>query len=380
MSKKTNILIVGGGKKGKALIELFYNRKMLDILAVVDDNNDAPGIKLAKELGIPTADDYKQFLNKNKRQLDEIIDATEDQQVRKELVKLAPSNVKVMGDHDTNLILDLIDQVREAREELGKIKDELEIQTWGLNKTNAGIKILYKELQKKNEELKKLDQLKSDFLSVVSHELRTPLTTIREVISQFLDGILGETTKKQSEFLSICLQDIDRLTRIISNLLDISKIEAGKVVMKRKLVDIVDLTKGLCSAFYHRAKGKGLEIRTAFSQEKTEVYADRDKIIQVFNNLVGNAFKFTEKGYIEISVIDKQGYVECSVSDTGKGIPQEIIDKIFEPFFTTREVGQGTGLGMSISYRIITDYGGTIEVESEVDEGTTFTLRFPAVG
>jgi signal transduction histidine kinase len=121
------------------------------------------------------------------------------------------------------------------------------------------------------------------------------------------------------------------------------------------------------------------------------IMADHNRLEQVFINLVTNAMyaiddkglRWGDKKWKRLLTIKSFSYdkkVVVTVSDTGKGIPTEIIDKIFEPFFTTREVGQGTGLGMSISYRIISDYGGTIDIESEVDKGTTFTLKFPAVG
>ena len=117
---------------------------------------------------------------------------------------------------DTNLSV----QNDELRRQIAELKKELEDKEWASKKTNEGIKILYRELEKTNEELKKLDQLKSDFISMVSHELRTPLTTIRESISLVLDKVLGDISKDQREVLDICRDDIDRLRRIIDNLLD----------------------------------------------------------------------------------------------------------------------------------------------------------------
>jgi len=133
-----------------------------------------------------------------------------------------------------------------------------------------------------------------------------------------------------------------------------------------------------------------IEAELDLDQNLPHIMADHNRLEQVLINLVTNAmYAMDDKGLrwgdkkwrrlLKIKTFPANGQVVLAVSDTGKGIPQEIIDKIFEPFFTTREVGQGTGLGMSISYRIISDYGGTIEVESEVDVGTTFTLKFPSV-
>jgi len=228
---------------------------------------------------------------------------------------------------------------------------------------------------------KEIDRLKTEFISTVSHELRTPLTTIRESVSQVLDGILGETTPQQREFLSICLEDIDRLTRIINDLLDISKIEAKKFAIKREIVDIAGLVKAVNLSFIPRAKEKGLEIRTSFSKEPIEVYADKDKIIQVLTNLVGNSLKFTEKGYIEISIIDKQDTVECSVFDTGSGINEKDLPKVFskfQQFGRTEGPGErGTGLGLAIAKGIVELHQGKIWVESKLNAWTKFIFILP---
>ncbi len=269
----------------------------------------------------------------------------------------------------------------ELIQEYNQLKEELEIQKWGLGKTNEAIKVLYKELEYKNKELQKLDQLKSDFINTVSHELRTPLTTIREVASQILEGILGPTTPEQREFLTICLEDVDRLKRIIDDLLDISKLEAGKVKIRRELIDIARLAKGAIAAFSPKAKSLNLELRGKFPQEKAMVYADKDNIIRVFTNLIGNALKFTEKGCAEISISDKEQCIECSVSDTGKGISEEDLPKVFSKFqqFGRKDGGgeKGTGLGLSISKNIIDLHHGKIWVESTLNSGTTFTFTLP---
>ena len=276
---------------------------------------------------------------------------------------------------------DLESKYKKLEEELQKTKIDLETQSWGLEKTNQAIKILYKELEKKNKELQKLDQLKSDFVNAVSHELRTPLTTIRESISQVLDGILGETTPEQREFLSICLEDVDRLKRIIDNLLDISKLEAGKIRLKREEVDIVSLAKGVSAVFYPKAKSMNLEIRENFPGQKVMVYADKDALIQVFTNLVGNAFKFTNQGLVTIAVNDERDYVECSVSDTGRGISEEDLPKVFGKFQQFSVAGgpgeKGTGLGLSISKGIVDLHHGKIWVESKLNAGAKFTFRLP---
>ncbi|MDD5729820.1 MAG: ATP-binding protein [Candidatus Omnitrophica bacterium] len=240
-----------------------------------------------------------------------------------------------------------------------------------------GTVIILRDITKEKE----IDRLKTEFISTVSHELRTPLTTIRESVSQILDGILGPTTADQREFLAMCLEDIDRLTRIINDLLDISKIEAKKVEIKPHAVDITSLVKGVAFLFAPRFKEKGLEIKSSFSGEPIEAYADKDKIIQVFTNLVGNAIKFTEKGYVEISVIDKEDFVECSVYDTGRGIAEDDLPKVFSKFQQFGRVDgpgeKGTGLGLSIAKGLVELHHGKIWIESKFGEWTKFTFTLP---
>lgn len=275
----------------------------------------------------------------------------------------------------------LIEENRKVKEEIKKIKDELEIQTWGLRKTNEGIKTLYRELEKKNEELKKLDQLKSDFISTVSHELRTPLAIIKEGISLILDRIPGEINEKQEKVLITARDNIDRLSRIINNLLDISKIEAGKVELKKELINIVELVKHVISSFEPKVNSKGLELRLDVSSENINVYVDGDKIIQVFTNLIGNALKFTEKGYIEILIKEKEGEIECAVTDTGRGISEDDLPKLFSKFQQFgRSAGggeKGTGLGLSIVKGIIELHNGKIWAEGRLGKGMKFTFTLP---
>ena len=243
-------------------------------------------------------------------------------------------------------------------------------------KTIGAIEIL-RDITKEKE----VDRMKTDFISTVSHEIRTPLTTIREGVSQALDGILGETTQKQKEVFSIVLEDADRLKRIIDNLLDISKIEAGMVDLKREFVDIAGLIQGTAASFSLKAKEKGLKINTCLPNQKVKAFADKDRIIQVFTNLIGNALKFTQAGEITLLLEDKEKEIDCSVSDTGKGIAKEDLPRVFskfQQFGRTYGPGEkGTGLGLSITKGIIELHKGKIWVTSELDQGTKFTLTLP---
>ena len=270
---------------------------------------------------------------------------------------------------------------KQTEEDLRHAKEELEVQVWGIDKTNEAIKFLYKELEKKNKELQEIDRFKSDFINTLSHELRTPLTTIRESISQIFDGLHGPTSPAQNEFLSICLEDIDRLKRIIDNLLDISKLESGKFKIIREEVDIVDLAKKAIAEFKPQASVKNIELRERFLSGKAIVHADKYSIIRVFSNLIGNALKFTAQGFVEVSVEDKDECVECCISDTGQGIAEEDLPKLFGKFQQFARVDgpgeKGTGLGLSISKNIIELHRGKIFADSILNQGTKFIFTIP---
>lgn len=270
----------------------------------------------------------------------------------------------------------------QLREELQKAREELETQTWGLTKTNESIKLLYKELEEKNKRLQELDRLKSDFISTVSHELRTPLAITKEGISLVLDEIPGKINEEQKDVLANAKDSIDRLARIINSLLDISKIEAGRIELKKGLINLNSLVRQLSSSFGFKIRDKDLELRVNLPKAQIEIYADADKIAEVFTNLIYNAIKFTKEGFIEISAIEKENETECSVSDTGLGISKENLPKIFDKFQQFGRVTgpggeKGTGLGLSIAKGIVELHKGRIWIESQLGKGTRFIFTLP---
>ncbi len=243
-------------------------------------------------------------------------------------------------------------------------------------------KRMLEELENKNRELLKLDNLKSEFVSVVSHELRTPLSIIKEGVSLVLDGVIGEISPTQNKVLATSRNNIDRLSRIINSLLDISKIESGKVELKKKAVDLKVLIKNVVALFETKARERGLEIKVSLPpEEKLNLCLDEDRIIQVFTNLIGNSLKFTERGYIGISLVDKGSEFEFTVSDTGIGISAEDLPKVFRKFMQFGRVAgngeKGTGLGLSIVKGLIELHDGRIWVESEPGKGSEFIFTLP---
>ena len=238
------------------------------------------------------------------------------------------------------------------------------------------------QLKAASRQLKELGELKSGFVAQMSHELRTPLAIIREGISQVLDGICGQANEKQRGTLSIVLRNIDRLGRLIEDLLDISRIETGKLGVWKEPFDLVDLVQEVSRAFLPKAQEKGLEMKARFPRQKVQVHADREKIFQIFSNLLANAVKFTQKGSIEICIEDSAEAVACSVSDTGPGIAQENIPRLFNKFEQLHEstgaTGErGTGLGLAICKGIVDLHGGKIWVESTLPQGARFIFTLP---
>lgn len=230
-----------------------------------------------------------------------------------------------------------------------------------------------------------VETIKTEFIATVSHELRTPLTTMKEFAAILLDEIPGKINKEQKEYLSIVKSNIDRLARIIENLLDISQIEAEKMRLTRTWVNIVDLAEDALNVLKSRADTKHLELHTSFPAGIPEVYVDAGKITQVFTSLMENAVKFTpENGKITFAIMDKGKALECSVADTGTGIAPENMGKVFDRFQqfdrTPGPGAQGTGLGLAITKELLKMHGGKIWVESEPGkEGSKFTLTIPKV-
>ncbi len=376
-----DFLVIGGTAEVKPFLHFLRLIKGSDAVMVLDRDADSPGIKAAEELGIRTSTDFAEYLCKN--DLASIIDLTGESVARTKLAEmgLPERGSAVIDGEAARLLYGGIKEAGEVREELVRLQRDNDIKDWGIKKTNEGIRTLYRELEKKKEELERLNQMKSDFISTVSHELRTPLVVIRETVAQVMEGILGATTPQQREFLGICLQDIDRLERIINDLLDMAKLEKGKIEVKRKIVNLVEVIKNIRMAFLSKAGKKQLEIRVRSSGDKVEIYSDEDKIKQIFNNLVGNAVKFTEEGYVEMSVEEKGNKIECYVADTGRGINKEDILKLFDKFQqfgrTSGPGEKGTGLGLAITKGIIDLYGGEIKAESALNEGTKFIFSFP---
>lgn len=239
-----------------------------------------------------------------------------------------------------------------------------------------------KELRVKNLELQRLDQLKSDFVSSVSHELRTPLTSIAGYAKVLHKGNQGELTVDQKDSLNIIIEESERLTRLINDVLDLSKLETGRIRFKLEKVDLYERAKQCVDAMIAPAKERKIKLTVSGSKSLPLIPGNHDLIGQIFMNLLSNALKFTDPGgSIDITVKKKGDYVRTIVKDTGCGIPEDVLPKLFNKFYQadmtmTRKHG-GTGLGLPIVKHIVNIHKGTVKVESEVGKGSTFIIDFP---
>jgi signal transduction histidine kinase/CheY-like chemotaxis protein len=248
------------------------------------------------------------------------------------------------------------------------------------------LQIAFNEMAEKIEamvaDLRKLDQLKSEFLSTVSHELRTPLTSIGGYTKLLSSGDAGPVTETQREFLYIIDTNVVRLTHLIDDILDVEKIEFGRMQIQREPQDLVGILKECRDTFGILASQKGLELRYSVPASLPAVLGDRSRLVQVFMNLLSNAIKYTDKGFVELAV-ETHGYaVTVRVRDSGVGLTEEEREKLFQKFYRTRSglysTEGGTGLGLVIVRGLIEAHGGTIAVDSEPGRGTSFSVTFPA--
>ncbi|TDO89279.1 signal transduction histidine kinase [Halanaerobium saccharolyticum] len=231
--------------------------------------------------------------------------------------------------------------------------------------------------------LKEIDNMKSEFVSTVSHEFRTPLTSMNMGLSMVINEDTGELNEEQRELLEAAYEDVERLTELVNDLLDLSKIESGRIEMEFDKVDVNNLIEKTLNPFYKQAEEKEIELKFKQSEDNVFAWADPSKISWVISNLVGNALRYADEGKIEVSAEVKGRRVLVSVTDNGPGIPKEYQSKIFDKFVRAgndKDEKSGTGLGLAISKEIITAHNGRIWVDSEEGEGSTFSFYIPRFG
>ena len=239
------------------------------------------------------------------------------------------------------------------------------------------------DLETANTRLKDLDRMKSQFLSHCSHELRTPLTSIKGFTENMLHGMVGPLAERQHLYLTRISANANRLTRMIGDLLDLSRIEAGTVRLAHQSVSLPSLLDDITQEFMPLTQQKNQELVLETTGEDVTIWGDPDRLHQIVTNLVHNAHKFTpEHGRIVVAAsADPPNHILLSITDSGPGIPQEALAHLFQAFYQAHrrpEIGtEGLGLGLSIVKQLVELHGATITVESTVGAGTTFCIRFP---
>ncbi len=252
---------------------------------------------------------------------------------------------------------------------------------------------LYEDLQvttsklgEVNKQLTELDKAKSEFLSIASHQLYTPLTALRGYISMLLEGDFGELSEKQEPILDILNTSTERLIALIKNLLDISRIESGRLELNLASIDLVKMADDLVQSLYPNAVAKGLKL--VFHHPPANmphVIADEQRLRQVMLNFIDNSIKYTPKGRVDVKIEQQNDRMLFSVSDTGKGLAPDEISRLFHKFSrvggASRFHTEGTGLGLYVAKQIVNEHHGEVEVSSPgVGKGSTFAMHMPAEG
>jgi Na+/proline symporter/nitrogen-specific signal transduction histidine kinase len=272
-----------------------------------------------------------------------------------------------------------VDEVRNMLDEASQViaySHELEHKSRELMAATAGLRAA-------NERLKELDRLKDDFVSTVTHELRTPLTSIR-AFSEILHDNPGLDAAERQKFLTIIIQESERLTRLINQVLDLAKLESGRAEWQIAEVDVKAVVEDSINATGQLFRAKSVGLETRMPEALPSVRADRDRLVQVLINLLSNAVKFVrpDDGHVVVEVVAAGGAVRVRVADNGPGIAVENQQVIFEKFRqagdTMTDKPQGTGLGLPISRQIIEHFGGRLWVESVPGEGASFAFELPA--
>lgn len=238
------------------------------------------------------------------------------------------------------------------------------------------------DLRQANERLKKLDEMKSNFVAIASHELKTPLTAMKGCLSLIAQGKAGVLTRKQHELMNVVEEASGRLHRLVDDLLDISGIELGQIKMHFEPASVKTLLREELMVVRAEAREKGIALEERIEDPIKEVHCDRDRIREVIDNLLSNALKYTPPGgRVRVELVSEKHGIRLEVRDTGIGIPSEEQERIFEPFQHIKKAGLGgeksTGLGLALVRKIIDAHGGTIRVQSGEGEGTTFSVFLP---
>lgn len=329
------VLIVGAGKGGTALIDLFARAAGVEVVGVADKNPRAPGLRLARRLNIHTANTVADLVADDGAHL--IVDVTGDATMPSQIEATHGSNVEVMSGKAARLLWTVVQEEQELRAQLMQAD---KLATLGT------------------------------FAAQIAHDLKNPLYCIRE-FAQFIEEELDPSRIK--EYSQEILKADTYLTSIVEGLTAYTRSSCSEP----ELVQLADLLDQAVKMARFATISHEVEIVREY-QSIPSMHADPAELLQVFVNLITNAVQSMDgQGRVTLTIQHEAGKVLVSIKDTGPGIPAASLPKLFTPFFTTKERGVGTGLGLSIVRTLVNKYGGDIAVESEEGKGATFQIRFP---
>ncbi len=242
------------------------------------------------------------------------------------------------------------------------------------------IRDIIRQLVDANEKLAKLNNQQAAFVGNVAHEFRSPLAVFKAALDNLADGLHGALTTDQQEPVSMCLRETNRLKRLVSDLLDLTNMEAGKLPMVKAKVVLQDTLGAVEQMFTGLLKKRNLTLTMDLPQSPARLIGDRDRLQQVFVNLMANAIKFTPAGGITVQLTQDGDSVQVKLEDTGPGISPEDLRRIFDKFERVNSTEEGSGLGLPIARDIVGLHHGKIWVESEVGRGSRFFVKLPMKG
>jgi signal transduction histidine kinase/DNA-binding response OmpR family regulator len=335
-------------------------KRLMDFLNVETSSPSGTVVTMGKN--IP-----HRFTGLDKRDLDTLMSNIEAKNPQNPYEELQQQNKELLG---------ALDELRARQQELAQLNRELD-------ETNRGVVALYAELDDKADFLQRASELKSHFLSNMTHEFRTPLnsiTALSQILLDRLDGELSPEQDKQVRFIRGSAQD---LTDLVNDLLDLAKVEAGKITIRPANFNVSTLFSAL-RGMLRPLLAQNSSVKLVFEdpEEDIQIYSDEAKVSQILRNFISNALKFTESGEVRVSVArDGEDTVSFSVSDTGIGIAQEDQERIFQEWTQVegklQKVAKGSGLGLPLSRKLAQLLGGNVYVKSEPGLGSTFTATIP---
>ena len=303
------------------------------------------------------------------------VDPSTVRRITLELAKSGATDPLDEVERQNQELLKTLAALREKQEELAELNRELE-------DTNRGVVALYAELDQHADDLRRVSDLKTSFLSNLTHEFRTPLNSITSLCQLLINRTDGNLSTEQEKQVHYIEKSAAELTELVNDLLDLAKVEAGKIDVKPRRFEVQDLFGGLRGMLKPLLVGNSLELIFDAASEIPPLYTDEGKVSQILRNLISNALKFTPSGSVRLSAqMESDGFVTFKVADTGIGIAPEDQGRIFEEFVQIESELQsrvkGTGLGLPLSRRLVELLGGTISVESQLGAGSTFLVRIP---